>query len=413
MIASGVRWRITGALFGAQGLYAAAAVASLTVASIVGAKLSGEPALAGVPTMALYLGRGAAAYPIGLLMDRAGRRPGLTLGFLLGAAGAALAAVSVAAGSFALFLLAALFFGMGRASSDQSRYVAAEVHPAAERGRIIGLIVFAGTIGAISGPLLVSSTGDLAAGSGLDPLAGPWIAGAVLSLLSALVIFVLLRPDPLSLAGRVEPGSEPSTRRATPENSRRLAEILAIPAVRLAIASMLIGQVVMTMLMTITPLHMSHGGHDTQAISYAMMAHTFGMFGLSWATGRLVDRFGCHTIMVIGAAMLISAGLLAIVEQGVGLLFAVMFLLGLGWNFAFVAGSSLLILQLAVVERGRTQGVAELFTAAVAGFSGLGSGFVFAAGGYEMLGAAGTALAAALIAWVFWVAARPRAPAPA
>ena len=138
---------------------------------------------------------------------------------------------------------------------------------------------------------------------------------------------------------------------------------------------------VMVMLMVITPLHMSYNQHDTQAISLVIMAHTMGMFGLSWLTGRLIERFRRLPMIAAGSLILVLAAVLAPISDGVPLLALALFFLGLGWNFAFIAGSSLLSKRLETHERGRVQGAGEMAVSTGAGLGSLGSGIIFAGGG--------------------------------
>ena len=383
------------------------------MAAIVGYDLGGTAAHAGGPALMAYVGRSASAYPLGYMMDRMGRRPAVALSYMAGVVGAVLAVAATVSESYVLFLLAALIFGAARGGSDQSRFVAAEVHPEHQRARIIGLMVFSGTVGAVLGPLMVSVTGDLAKGAGFQELAGPWMAAAALSLISTLVILGLVRPDPLQLVGRIGSSGALDSAPDQEDETRSLAEIFGSARVRLAMASMVAGQIVMAMIMTIMPLHMDYLGRDIQVISYAMMAHTFGMFALSWMTGRLVDRFGQIIVIAGGAVMLITAGLLTTMAHELGVLMSAMFLLGLGWNFSFVAGSALLVQGLAPRERGRTQGFGDALRSAAGALGGLGSGFIFGLGGVELLGGLSLAISAGLAFGVIWVAAIQRAPAPA
>ena len=153
-------------------------------------------------------------------------------------------------------------------------------------------------------------------------------------------------------------------------------------------------------------------GQGTLPISLAMTGHTMGMFGLAWVTGWLVDRFGQVPMIMVGAVVLMTTGLLAGLAEGLVAIVLVMFLLGLGWNFASVAGATLLIASIETGARGRTQGVAEALTSMTAATAGLGSGFVFAWGGLELLGWTGLALAAVLMVGTFWTSASPRRTSP-
>ena len=166
-ISESIRRRIVGSLFITQSLFSAAMIAASTVMAISAVKLSGTESAAGVPTTLSLLARAATAYPIGWLMDRIGRRMGLSLGYALGAVGMVIAALSVGWGSFWGFCVGAALFGMGRGSAEQSRFVAAEVEIPARQAKIIGIIVFAGTIGAIAGPQLVVPVSQMAERYGL------------------------------------------------------------------------------------------------------------------------------------------------------------------------------------------------------------------------------------------------------
>jgi MFS family permease len=192
--------RIAGVLFVTQSLASAGLIAAFTVNAIVGARLSGSDALSGLPGMWLQIGGAAMAYPAGRFMQRFGRRPGLSLGFLLGSLGMVLSGIAVMQSSFALFLLGLTCLGASRGVIDQSRYAAADAQLPEQRARAISTVVFASTVGAVGGPALVAPLGDLVASFGIDRLAGPMFGGAVLIAIGALVMAALLRPDPRDLA---------------------------------------------------------------------------------------------------------------------------------------------------------------------------------------------------------------------
>ncbi|RMG96522.1 MAG: MFS transporter [Chloroflexi bacterium] len=370
------QWRITAVLFADQSLFSAGVIAAFTLMPILAAELSGQDSLAGVPSTVLLLGRAIAAYPIGWLMDRWGRRWGLSVGYGVGALGWGLAAWGIMASSFWGFCFGAGLVGMGRSASEQGRYVAAEVFPAERRARIIGLVVFAGTIGAIGGPQLVEPAQRWAAAQGLVGSMGPYLAALVLNGVALGLTFLFLRPDPLQLGLAVRPVTDEM---AGQERPFRL--LLASPVRILAVLAMVIGQLVMTLIMVITPLHMNHHAHGTGSIATVVMAHTLGMYGLSGVTGRLVDKYGRFPVIFWGTFILIASALITPLSPSVLNLSVALFLLGLGWNFCFVAGSSLLSDGLTAVERGRIQGVGEMLVAVASGLGGLGSGFVFDGGG--------------------------------
>lgn len=407
LIDPSVQRRTVATLFTTQSFFSAATIAAFTLTSIVAADLSGQDSLAGVPATVLMLGRAAAAYPIGALMDRSGRRAGQTVGFAAAALGLLLSAFAIDWGSFLFFCAGSVLIGVGRSASEQARFIAAEVYPQGQRARVMGILVFAGTIGSVGGPLLVVPATRLAEGFSFHVDAGPYLLGAGLMVVAMVTVFALLRPDPKALGALMERQEfgEPSAS-AQEKSVRPLREIFGQDMVLVALAAMVIGQLVMTLLMVITPLHMRHNAHGHEAISWVIMAHTLGMFGLSALTGWLIDRLGRAPMIMLGALVLIVSAVLAPISTGVPLLATSLFLLGLGWNFTFIAGSSLLSDALAAHERGRIQGVSEALVALASGAGSLGTGGVFAVGGMAAVAAVGLAFSLALIAWAFWISRR-------
>jgi MFS family permease len=405
--------RITAALFTAQSLFSASLIASFTVSAIVAAQLSGSDAAAGAPTTLSLLGRAAIAYPIGWLMDRVGRRSSLSLGYLLGAVGAAISAVSIIFLSFWGFLLGALLLGAARGSAEQSRFVAAEVQPLQRRARAMGLIVFAGTVGAIGGPRLVGPSERLASLWQIDSMSGIFLISGVLLIVAALVTLLLLRPDPLVIAMQLQQDQAPAQGGypAAATVSTPLRHIFRQPLVQLGLASMLISQLTMILLMVITPLHMFHHQHGTGDIANVIMAHTLGMFGLSSLTGWLIDRLGRIPMVAIGALIMILSGMLSPISVQVWPMAITLFLLGLGWNFCFIAGSALLSDGLAAHERGRVQGAGEMLVALGSGAGSLSTGYIFAQGEMLAVAVVGTVPVCILFLFALWVR-NMRAPVP-
>jgi len=379
------RSRLTWLLFFGRSLASAGYIAGATIGAIVGAELSGQPALAGVPGATYLLGSAVAAYPAARLMERTGRRLGLSLGFVIGIVGALLAGASIVGRSFVGFLGGFALMGVAQGFSDLGRYAAAEMHPVTERARAISLVVLGGTVGAVLGPALVDPMGKLAERFQADPLAGPWFASAALFALGALLIFLFLRPDPRDLSRMIEARPAENIPGADADRLRPTGEILSQPGTQLAIAAMALGQLVMVMIMAITSLHMQHNHHGLGEVSFVIMAHTLGMFGLSMVSGRLADKLGRAPTIVAGAAILIAACLLAPVSQNTYVLATALFLLGLGWNFCYVAGGALLTDTLTFAERGRMQGSNDLVVALISAAGNLGSGVVFAVFGYAVI----------------------------
>lgn len=388
-----VRSRITHTLFVTQALFGATQVAAFTVVPILAAQLADSERMTGVPMTIAFLARSISAFPFGWIMDRLGRRVGLTAGYLASLTAAVTSFLSVAVHSFAGFCIASFFAGMARSSSEQARFIGAEIYPESERARIIGRIVSAGTISAIGGAMMVAPAGIWIAQYGYPPMSGPFAVGAVLSLAAILLTVFLVRPDPLDLARRIKPSSSAEINDST---ARPVRVILRNVHVRYGIAAMVIGQFVMTLLMVITPLHMSHHDHGTWLISWVIMAHAIGMFGVSGITGRLIMRWGQHNVIKWGMIILVVSCVIAPVSPRFVPLVIALFLLGLGWNFCFIAGSSLLSNALAPLERGRVQGVNEMYIALAASSASLVTGFLFEQGGMLLLAVIGTVFSVAL-----------------
>ncbi|MFN8505651.1 MFS transporter [Kouleothrix sp.] len=386
---SSVARRLVAVLFFAQCLSSAALIANIQVNPIVGSRLGGSDSLAGVPGTLLLIGAAVSAHVSGRFMQRFGRRPGLALGFVVGTCGMLLSGAGVVLGSFGVFLVGVALMGAARGAADQSRYAAADTQPPEHRARAISTVVFAGTVGAIAGPWLASSRGNLLGGLTGVPQAGPMWAGALLFAIAGVLVFVLLRPDPLAAGW----AGQPHQPHAPAERGRTLGALLRLPAAQLALASMVVGQATMVLVMSVTSLHMDHNHHGGDEISLVFMAHTIGMYGLSIVNGGLIDRLGRRAAIAIGVGLLVAGGLLAPASLLAGWLTLALFLIGLGWNLCYVGGSTMLADMLAPAERGSLQGSVELIVNLTSASCNLLSGVILDHFGYTTLGVAGAALA--------------------
>ena len=395
-------------LFISQSLFSAAQIAMFTLVAIMAVRLSGTESVAGLPSSTQTFSQALFAFPVAILMSRVGRRLGLSLGYALGAVGALIGIVAILQEVFPLLLVSASLLGMARGSSEQARFVVGEIFPETERARMIGRLIFAGTVGAVAGPLLVSPSGRLMESFGLHADVGAWAAGFVLCLLSALLVFLLLRPDPMRIAKAFAAHLEQQQEGRVAQPARSLSTLLMLPKVQLAILAVIISQTVMVVLMVMTPLYMDHNHHSRDSISLVISMHTLGMFGLSPVTGYLVDRLGRIPMLLAAAATLIASALLAPLSTNQFILAAALFLLGLGWNFGYVSGTSLLSDALQGTERARVQGVNDSLVFMAAGFTSLGAGPLFAAGGFSAVSLAGLILCMVLVGMIAWYGYRSR-----
>jgi MFS family permease len=377
------RDRLTQVIFLTQSIFSAGTVTLFTILSISAFKLSGSESFAGLPHSVLVFTPALTAYFLRQLMNHFGWRFGLTLGYFLGALGAGIGVWAVLENQFYPILLAAFFLGASRASGELSRYAVGQMFEANKRARMIGRVVFASAIGGVLGPLLSPLSSDFAASFNLIGDAGIWGLSALLYAAAAFVTLILLFPDPNTLSVTQAP-SKKSLSKSPP-----VLSLFKLPSVQLAFSSMVVSQLVMVVLMVMTPLHIHKLHYGNEVISYVLAAHVLGMFGLSAFTGYFIDKYGHVQMLFVGALILASSVILApMTDSGLILGFS-LFLLGLGWNFGYVAGSSLLSSSLPEEVRSKIQGINDSLIAFIAGLSSLGSGPLFAYGGYLALSIAG------------------------
>jgi MFS family permease len=395
--------KTTWILFIAQCLGSVGFLAVATVSSIVGRKLTGSDSLATVPEAIYQLGASVAALGWGYGMDRMGRRGGLTWGLVAGAFGALFVVMAIIRSSLGLLLVGLICMGVARSALQLARFAAAEVHPAHARARAISNVVVGGTAATFIWAGLSRNLGSWMQDFHIDELSWPYLISFGFFLMAAAIIFFFLRPDPRDVGRELAELEKTASLNLPAENiTRTLRQIFLQPAVLVATSAMVFGQVVMVMVMIITPLHMRGHEHMLSDISLVLSSHVFGMYAFSILSGRLADRFGRAPVIIIGAVCLIAACLTAPLSPDVLPLSFSLLLLGLGWNFCFVGGSSLLADQLSPQERSRTQGFNDLLIGFVSTAGSLGSGVVYAAAGYGIMGIAGAIVAAIPLGMALW-----------
>ncbi|HEU0244166.1 MAG TPA: MFS transporter [Candidatus Limnocylindrales bacterium] len=363
-------------------------IAAVTIATIVARDLLGSQTFAGAPGATIVLGAALGSVLLAALMARRTRRIGLTTGYSIGVLGALVATAAVVTRQFPLLLLGTMLIGFGNTASNLARYANADMVGPARRASAIGVVVWASTVGSVVGPLLASVGSDIGMGIGLPMYAGAYLVPVVFVGLAAILSFTLLRPDPYELAD-AETLAEAAASGVT--TSESIVTILRRPGVSAAIVALVFSQFVMVLIMTMTPLHMTEHGHSLTDVGIVLSAHTLGMFALSPVSGWLTDRFGPIPTIFLGTGVLAAASLMAATAppEGGALLLLALFLLGLGWNFGFVAGSTLLSEHLELHERTRVQGAADALIWSSAAAASLGSGLIMAGVGYTALGVLG------------------------
>ncbi len=382
------RGRLMATLFAAQVCGSTGHSIGMAVGSIMAAGITGSNTWSGVPIAVGALGTALASWPLARLMERAGRRPGLALGYGLAFLGTLLGMVGVTIGSFALLLGGMALFGVSQTSNLLSRYAAADVSPGAQRGRAMGLIVWGSSAGSIIGPNLMEPALRAAGRLGVSPAASAFLISLAGYALAALLIELLLRPDPLTVARRLHESDR--TGRVS-ERARPLSAILGDVRVQLALATLTISQFVMISTTSTSPVYLHDQGHHVQTIGLAVSLHLAGMYVASPLSGWLCDHFGRLLMIGIGALVLIGAVMLAALAPGSdrALVILGLFFNGVGWNFAFVAGSALLTDALSPAERASIQGLADLVMGLMGAFGSAAGGMILGVWGFTVLNALG------------------------
>jgi MFS family permease len=349
-------------------LQLAVAVATITLVLVTGI----ESVLGLGP--AIFLTAGAlAALPAGRLMDRYGRVPVISGGFVIGMVGCLLTALGCVVDSAPLVILGFLGVGGMNGAVLLARTAVADMYPESRKARAISYVLFGALFGAALGPLVFR---PLFAGKDLelDTLVVPWFAAMAMCVVG-LVLTLAIRPDPRTIAFELErsslaPGAAPTTEPAAP-----LGQILRRPGVPAAVVAAVASLAVMASVMNLSG-YIVVGHHHEQADVFTVISlHIVGMFGLVLVVGQLVDRVGRHRALIGGLlVMAVSTVMLAWVVAIPSLSFS-LFLLGLGWNVSYVAASAELVTHARPVERqglvGFTDLVAGLSAAALALLGGL------------------------------------------
>jgi MFS family permease len=269
--------------------------------------------------------------------------------------------------------------------------------------------VLGSTAGAIVGPLLVGPMAGLSLGTRSMGLAGAYLAGGVALSVASVLVFARLRPDPRDLAREWFASASSPGKVAR----RPLRELVSRPGVRVAMATLAFTQIAMMVPMSITSVHMKQHAHALSAVSFVVSAHTLGMYAFSLWSGRFTDRRGRSPAIIAGAVIMALGCAWAGLSIGKWPLMGALFVLGLGWNLAYVAGSALLSDQLAPGERSKMQGLNDLVMNVASGSSQIASGLLAARSGYTAVCAAAAGAALVPFGAALWWRRRPREAAPA
>ena len=368
---------------------------AVTVGGPIVKEMLGSDTFAGAASACVTLGGAAAGLMLSALMRRRGRRPGLLRGYLVALAGGLVTIAGAEQRSLLLFLVGLVFFGVGQGTNLLARYAAADLALPEHRSRAISLLLFGSTFGAVAAQVLVGWCEDLAERAGLWRYSGPFVFAVLLLIVAAVNTAVRLRPDPLVVAGGVDP-DDPGPR--IPPVSDAVRIIRAHSMSRLALAAMMISQGAMVAVMTMTPIHMRDHGRSGQLTGFVIALHVCGMYAFAPLVGRLADSWGrVHVILTGAAVLLLGTVVSAVAGPRPSVLFLGLFLIGLGWSGGMIGGTALLVESVPTAQRVTVQGSADLLMSLCGGAAGFASGFVKRALGYHMLSTLGSVAAITLL----------------
>lgn len=385
-------------IFGGAGL-----AAGVTVGALIAQEMLGTESYAGVPAALITLGSAAAALLVGRFSERYGRRLGLATGFFAGGLGALGVIMASVNNSVVLLFVSLLVYGAGTATNLQARYAGTDLAKPNQRAKAISIAMVSTTFGAVAGPNMVEVTGNFANSIGVPALAGPFILAAAAYILAGMVFLIFLRPDPYIVAKAVFK-SQQSVGQSHGVNEDRGVDKSNSSGLVVGATVMILTQIVMVAIMTMTPIYMKHHGHSLGDVGLVIGIHIGSMYFPSLLTGVLVDKVGRTAMSFASGGVLLLAGIVAAVAppDSMLVLIVALSLLGIGWNFGLISGTAIIVDATNPVTRAKTQGTIDVSIALAGASGGALSGMVVAQSSYATLSLAGGGVALLLIPVVIW-----------
>ena len=368
----------------AQALMMSVNTLLITSSAIIGYQLAADKSLATLPLALQFLATMLGSVPASFIMQRIGRKGGFLLASLLGLGGSALAILALLEQSFLLYCLATPMFGLYTAFGNYFRFTATEVAPPSQRDHAISLVLAGGVVAAVVGPNLASHSKTLLQ---ID-FVGSFVAVALLYALNLVNFLSMKLPRPVNPS--VSSGARP------------LREIVGQASYLTALLSATVGYAVMSLLMTATPLAMMQQ-HSFPDVAFVIQWHVLGMFAPSFFTGRLIQRFGARRIVTAGAMAFLACIAINLSGTSVTHYWLALFLLGIGWNFMFIGGTSLLTETYTEAEKAKAQAFNDLVIFTSVTLASLGAGALQHAWGWQQVNLMVLPLIAASLLAVLWL----------
>ena len=353
-------------LAASQAIFQTASVLVVTVASLAAAEFA-RRGLATLPIATMLLGTALITFPASMWMNRVGRKPGFVAGALLGASGGLTAAAGVWMGSLALLCMGTFLVGAWQAFAQFYRFAASEVASDDFRSRAVSYVLAGGVVAAFAGPWLARLGAPI-----LQPAyLGSFFLVALVSLLGAGLLLNLRMPPPRPAAAR--------------SSDRSWWEIVTQPTYAVALFAAATGGGVMVLAMTATPLAMAEHRHSLSSTAAVIQLHVLGMFVPSFFTGTIIARYGARPVMLAGVVILAGHILITLTGGGFGSFAAALVLLGLGWNFLYVGGTTMLTTTYTDAEKGRAQATNDMTIFVVATACSFAAGALLDAFGWTTM----------------------------
>lgn len=374
-----------------QALGGASPAIIVSLGGIVGQQLASNPAFATLPISLYNLGMAIGTLPAAYLMRKYGRRGGYIIGAMLGVLSGLIAASGIYAGAFLIFCLGTLTAGFYGSYVQSYRFAAVDGVPEANRPKLISMVMIGGLFAAIIGPQTVIWTRDAIVWA---PFAGSFLGQAVLALI-ALPFIMRLR----TVATPPPPAGQSQT-------GRSLREIASQPKFIVAVIAGIVSYGLMSFVMTAAPIAMVGCGHTIGEAALGIQWHVLAMYGPSFVTGKLIERFGKSTITSVGLILIAMSAAVGLSGLGLTHFWVALVLLGIGWNFGFVGATAMVTDCYKPQERTRVQAMNDFLVFGAVAASSFSSGKLLSVAGWALINQMVFPIVGVVLVLVWWQAAR-------
>lgn len=370
-----------------QALYNSGRTLTFIASSLVAISMLGDNlTLVTAPITMMLVGTAAGTLPSAYVMRVLGRRSGFVIGTTIGAIGSGIAALAVPDNNFVLFNFGIFLYGIYGGTAHQYRFAAADVAPENIKAKSVSIVVAMGVVGAFIGPETTLMTRDLFGGI---PFEGTFWALCGFCILAAVIVLWIDIPK--------------LTKAEFADSGRPFLQIARVPTFFVALLAATFGYMVMTFLMTATPVTMRVDAFTDNNIARVIQWHVVGMFAPGFFTGSLINRFGVVRIIVLGSSLLLLSVIVALLGESLWHFFIALTLLGVGWNFAFTGGTVLLTEVHTPSERAKVQGMNDFILFSGLTVTSLSAGVVFFYFGWKWVNLAAAPMILAILLPAIWL----------